>query len=83
MQVLINDVQVILGEVFEEPADKMYLERKLETIDAWDSVGVLTLMAELDDQYGVTLATDEIQNFSTIADILATLKEKGVSIVDK
>jgi acyl carrier protein len=82
MQVTINDVQAMLAEVFEEPADTMLPERKLESIDAWDSVGVLTLMAELDEQYNITLATEEIQNLSSIAVILELLKQNGVSIVD-
>jgi acyl carrier protein len=82
MAVSLNDVQTMLGEVFEEPSESMLPERQLESIDAWDSGGVLTLMAELDDQYSVTLTTDEIQNFISIADILATLKKHGVNIAD-
>jgi acyl carrier protein len=82
MQVSVDDVLLMLGEVFEESQDGLSLERKLESIDGWDSVGVLTLMAELDDQYNVALETEEIQNFSTVSDIVAILKEKGLSIAD-
>lgn len=80
MPVAKEDVLLMLSEVFEESPDSLSPERELASIDAWDSIGVLTLMAELDDQYGVALATEEIQNLSTIADILAVLKLKGVDI---
>ncbi|MCI0507290.1 MAG: acyl carrier protein [Gammaproteobacteria bacterium] len=82
MQISINDVLAMLAEVFEESVESLSPERKLESIGGWDSIGVLTLMAELDDQYGVTLTTEEIQNFATIADILAVLKNKGVDIAE-
>ena len=82
MQVSTSEVLAVLAEVLEESADSLTSDRKLDSIDAWDSVGVLTLMAELDDKYGLTLTTDEIQNFSTIKDVLTVLRDKGLNLTD-
>lgn len=44
-------------------------------IEAWDSVGHMTLIAELEDAFGIMMDTDDIIDFSSY--------EKGMEILSK
>lgn len=65
----------ILRDVFE--LDTVDSTCSQETCDAWDSMGQLNLVAELEDAFGVSLEPDEIANMKTFDDIINLLKEKS------
>lgn len=46
------------------------------TCDAWDSLGQLNLVAELEDAFDVSLEPEEIANMKTYNDIINLLKDK-------
>ena len=46
------------------------------TCEAWDSMGQLNLVAELEDAFDVSLEPDEIANMKTYNDIINLLKAK-------
>lgn len=66
-----------IAELFEEPVDAIRPEVSAEDIPAWDSLGILTLMAGLDEEYGIQLSDEELQNLNTVNDILDLLKRYG------
>lgn len=68
----------MIAEVFEENESSITVDRAIDTIDGWDSIGILTFMAELDSRFGVTVSTDEFEKLSTINDVLELLKNKNV-----
>lgn len=82
MQIPTSKALAHIAEIFEETAESIVPERKLDSMNAWDSMGILTFIAELDEKYDVILSTDEIQKLTTIQDILATLNNHGLEIVD-
>lgn len=65
----------ILRDIFE--LDTVDSTCSQETCDAWDSMGQLNLVAELEDAFGVSLEPDEIANMKTFDDIIYLLKEKS------
>lgn len=66
------------AEMFETTADSISASTMKEDIDAWDSMGVLTLMAELDDRFEINLSTDELESLASIDDLLQVLKRHNV-----
>lgn len=71
-----NKVLEILREVFE--LDSVERTCSQTTCDAWDSMGQLNLVAELEDAFGVSLEPEEIGTMKSFGDIVRILKEKGV-----
>jgi acyl carrier protein len=47
-----------------------------QSLDGWDSIGALSIIAVIDEHYGMTLEASELANCQTVGDLLA-LVEKG------
>lgn len=66
----------VLKEAFElETVDTSCSQ---ETCDAWDSMGQLNLVAELEDAFDVSLEPEEIGTMKSYNDIVRILKLKGI-----
>jgi len=65
-----------IGEIFEEPGP-LTPETLRENIPVWDSLGTLTLMAGLDEKFGIILSDDELRAMTKVDDILAVLRRDG------
>ena len=69
-----DKVLEILKDVFElESVDKTCSQK---TCDAWDSLGQLNLVAELEDAFDVSLEPEEIGEMKSYEDILRILEGK-------
>jgi acyl carrier protein len=68
------------AEIFEVSTSEISAQSKQEDIEGWDSMGVLTLMAELDDRFSITLTQDELESISSISDLLDVLKDNNVLV---
>jgi acyl carrier protein len=66
-----------LAEVFQEPAEKIMIETPRDSIATWDSLGVLTLMAELDEKFDLVTSDQEMREMARVGDVLSLLREKG------
>lgn len=42
--------------------------------DEWDSLSQLTLIAELDDQFGVTISSEELKSIETLKQLFERVK---------
>ncbi|MCG7853622.1 MAG: acyl carrier protein [Methanosarcinaceae archaeon] len=67
-----------IAEIFEEAVDDIRPETSSEDIPAWDSLGVLTLMAALDEEFDIQLSDEEIQELRIVEDILAVFERHGL-----
>lgn len=66
----------VLKETFElDVVDKTCSQT---TCEAWDSMGQLNLVAELEDAFDVSLEPEEIGTMKSYDDIVRILKEKDV-----
>lgn len=70
------DVLAWVADIFEIPVGKIRPETKREEIEAWDSLGVLTLIARLDEDYQILLTEEEIQQLKSVEDILDLLRKR-------
>lgn len=66
----------ILKDVFE--LDEVDESCSQKNCDAWDSMGQLNLVAELEDNFDVSLEPEEIGSMKSYEDIVRILKSKGV-----
>ena len=72
-----NEAMKWITELFEESVGNIKPETRKDEIQSWDSLGVLNLMAGLDQQYDVLLAEDEVAGLKKVGDILEILKKYG------
>jgi acyl carrier protein len=66
-----------IADLFEEPAENIQPETLKEDIPAWDSLGVLALMASLDEEFGILLTEEEMQELEKVNDIFDILNRNG------
>jgi len=66
-----------IAEVFEEDLDCLNPETERKDIIGWDSMGVLALMAGLDNDFDILVSADDMQAMTKIQDILNVLEKNG------
>lgn len=71
------DALAWIERLFEVSAGDLTPDTPREEIEAWDSLGVLTLMAALDSDFGIQLSDEQIQGMKSVSDILAILSANG------
>ena len=67
-----------VAEVFQEPVENIQPETSRENVPGWDSLGVLTLISDLDSNFNIQLSDDEISQIITVNNILAILHHHGI-----
>ena len=61
--------------------DKLNENLKYNEIEEWDSIAHMTLVAALEEEYKITLETDDIIDFSTFKKGMVILKKYNVKLV--
>jgi acyl carrier protein len=67
-------------DIFEIDKDQLNQELEYQSINAWDSVGHMALMAELEDIFEIEMEMDDIVDFGTYATGIETMRKYGVDI---
>lgn len=68
-----------LAGIFDEPVENLHAATRREEIYGWDSLGMLTLMAELDEKFGIQLTDSDIQGLQRVGDILNLINGRGTT----
>ena len=55
----------LVAEALEEEAS-LSLDNSLEDLDGWDSLGALTLLSMIDDEYGVIIGNTDLEKMVTL-----------------
>jgi acyl carrier protein len=66
-----------IAGVFNEPAGSLKADDSREAVAGWDSLGVLLLLADLDEKFGIQLEEREMEDMQSLRDILNVLKRHG------
>ena len=74
-----DEILAWVAEIFETPLEKIRPETKREQIEAWDSLGILTLIARMDEDFHILLTDEEIQRLRSVGDIIDFLKQRDAS----
>jgi acyl carrier protein len=67
----------MLSEAFDEPVENLTPDTDRDSLAGWDSMGALTLMAELDERFGIVLTAEQSAQMRHIRDVLALLQSHG------
>lgn len=65
-------------ETFEIGDDKLNESLEYQSIESWDSVGHMSLMAALEDDFDIMLDMDDIVDFGSYQTGIKTLEKYGV-----
>lgn len=66
-----------IAEIFETSPDELTPETSRDDIPTWDSLGVLTLMASMDEKFGIMLSESDLKGMTKVDDILEVLRRNG------
>jgi acyl carrier protein len=66
-----------VATMFEQPVDQLTPETPRDDIPMWDSLGVLMLMADYDEKFGIVLTGDDMRGMRKVDDILEVLRKAG------
>jgi acyl carrier protein len=64
------------GTLFDEPVENLTMDTPREEIPGWDSMGILLLMADLDEVHGIQLSESELEELKTLGDISRLIDAK-------
>jgi acyl carrier protein len=70
-------LNVICEALHREP-NTLSLDDTPETVEQWDSLGHLRIIAAMDSCLRVSVNDDELQNFRSLRELVARLKCRGV-----
>jgi len=76
-KITVDDFLVLLDDVFLEPEGTITIDLKRDEIPGWDSLGILSLMAEMDEKFDILLDANVIGGFESVADIVSILRQNG------
>lgn len=65
----------LIAEALDIEPGTLKPETRLEDLQEWDSLGMVSLIAMLDKHFSVRLQPDEIRALVTVEDILSRMKE--------
>ena len=65
---------------FEIDKSQIGSELKYESIDEWDSIGHMSLIAELEDTFEISMEMDDIIDFSSYDKGIELLKKYDIKI---
>ena len=66
-----------VASVFDEPPSSVRLDTRRDEIAGWDSLGLLTLMADLDEKFQIQLNEKEIRGLVSVKDVFVLLEQRG------
>ena len=72
-----EEIMTWIANVFEEPVENIKTSTESKDIAGWDSLGILNLIAGLDENFGISVSDEEIQELRKVADILELFRRYG------
>jgi acyl carrier protein len=70
---LLLRVNEVFRDVLDEPGLNLQPDSTPDTVEGWDSLSHMQIVAELESRFEVRFTTAEIQSFSTVARVLEVL----------
>jgi acyl carrier protein len=74
----VESALIWIANLFEEPVENIDVDTKRDKIPAWDSLGVLSLIAALDEEFDIQLSENDILEMKSVESILELFKSRGL-----
>ena len=72
-----NQLINIVKEALDIEEETINLNTQFDSLDTWDSLGRLSLIALIDESFNVQISDKEFNSFQTIEDLYIALKSKN------
>ena len=72
---MLEKIQAMLAEALNLPAEKVTADAKIVEDLGADSLEVVELLSRLEDEYGVIIPDEEVENLHTVADVAAAIEK--------
>ncbi len=72
---MLEKIQALLAEALNLPLAKVTPDAKIVEDLGADSLDLVELLSQLEDDYGITIPDDEVESLVTVADIAAELEK--------
>ncbi len=72
---MLEKIQEMLAEALNVPVEKVTADAKIVDDLGADSLDVVELLSRLEDEYGVEMPDDEVENLVTVGDVAAVLEK--------
>lgn len=66
-----------IAELFDETPGTVTPDTPRDAIPTWDSLGLLTLMAALNERFDIVMTAEELGTMRSVNDILQVLRTHG------
>jgi acyl carrier protein len=70
----------LFADILEVDASSLNDESSPDTVDQWDSLAAMHLVAGIEETFNTQLSTKEIMKMSSIGLARAALKDKGLDV---
>ena len=72
---MLEKIQAMLAEVLNIPVEKVSPDAKIVDDLGADSLDVVELLSQLEDEYGIMIPDDEVESLITVGDVAAELEK--------
>ena len=72
---MLEKVQEMLAEALNISVDKVAADAKIVEDLGADSLDVVELLSQLEDEYGIIIPDDEVEQLVTVADVAAQIEK--------
>ena len=70
---MLEKIQAMLAEALNLPIEKVTPDAKIVDDLGADSLDLVELLSQLEDEYGITIPDEEVESLVTVADVAAEL----------
>ena len=72
---MLEKIQAMLAEALNLPLEKITADAKIVDDLGADSLDLVELLSQLEDEYGITIPDDEVEGLVTVADVAAEIEK--------
>ncbi len=72
---MLEKIQTMLADALDLPVEKVVPEAKIVDDLGADSLDVVELLSQLEDEFGIIIPDDEVEDLVTVADVAAELEK--------
>lgn len=72
---MLEKIQAMLAEALNLPLEKVTPDAKIVDDLGADSLDVVELLSQLEDEYGITIPDEEVEGLVTVADVAAEVEK--------
>ena len=76
MSDILDELQPIFQDVFDDESLEIFHESSGETIDGWDSLAHINLVVAIEQEFGIRFALGELETLKDVGDMVELIQTK-------